>query len=629
MDKWIYVLLLSLITSVNFRFYLLKKDKGWYFGWWGIKAAVFFIVYALIFYFAMPAMVGPLGGFFKMGWFMLLTGAVFDGVMAFIQIEDGYRSKYRSLSFGRNILPQVGLSVLLLVFICSFEINSCARVDELRDLPAVKKVPAGQQIQQVDPKHIRLVPKRLARWKADKVIGKGGKNYGSMFKVGSLAIQRIAGRLYWVAPLEFRGVLKWNKQDWSPGFVMVDGEDPEKPARLVDHIGGRKLKMRYMQTAYWSKYLERHIYNQGYTDVRLMEFTFELTDKLEPRWVVSVLKPTVIWSGEKTLGVVIVNPENGDLKYYPLGKVPKWVDRVIPKTIAENYVKWWGKYVRGWWNSISWSAQKDVVKPTEVDDYPDMWLTYGRDGKGYWFTGVTSVSGSDSSLVGYIMMNSRTGETKFYQLTGNAEDAVVAAVNNVVKYRKWEGRQPILYNIYARLTWVLPVLAKSKKNPTYQGVAIVDALSTKVVFGATKMEALAKYRRYLSAMGKDSAPTSSVKMAGLKGCTILRINALPLGKLTTFHMLLDCKKDVVFTAPLTVSPELAVSQRGDKANVKFFDTSEAVVPLETFDNLGVTLRQSPVQKKFEKMKKREDGRQKNLDKQQQLRKKLKNLQDNL
>ena len=48
-------------------------------------------------------------------------------------------------------------------------------------------------------------------------------------------------------------------------------------------------------------------------------------------------------------------------------------------------------------------------------------IIYNKE-KCYYYTGITSV-GSDESLVGFTLTNTRTGETKMYKTAGATEEA--------------------------------------------------------------------------------------------------------------------------------------------------------------------------------------------------------------
>ncbi|MBI2047298.1 hypothetical protein HYT26_04025 [Candidatus Pacearchaeota archaeon] len=572
---WIFVI--GFLSSIYFRFGLIKKEQGKYmFGW-----AWRFIVFTLFTWWVLSVvqvpMTGPFGGALKLLIFWWVVNIMIT------LIEQSTTNEFDNTTWiGVSI---TGLAILVSIFhLTAYRVINIDKTKSLVEVKASKDF-----LEQTDTKHIRLVPKETAKWIGDKIIGEGGKNYGSIYKPGDYSIQRVGNELYWVAPLEFGGFFERRRANGiSPGFIMV----------------------------FWTNHLARYVYYHGYNNVCLLDYNFEVTDNLKPYWVVSMVMPTVGYGSEKVLGVLVVDPETGEIKEYRLGKdeLPAWVDRVIPERIAFSYNTWWGKYVHGWWQGNV--GQMDVHLPTSFggSQDEDLWLTYGKDGMPYWFTGHTSPKLTDKSLVGYTMMGTRTGELFYFELTGPTEDAVVSAVKTTFsEHPDWYVTQPILYRIYGELTWVVPVI---NDNGIYQKVAIVHAVTAKVVYGDNKEDALQKYRQYLATSGDQVAPVEDVEKASVSG-TVIRIHSVG----TTSYLLIDTKPKQVFAGDINLLPELALTEKGDKVNIKFIETTEPFTPLAEFDNMAIELQKSANQEKFEsiheeqtKIEKENWGKQKELEK---------------
>ncbi len=608
---WGMVFLINLLGSLNPRIDKLREDAAEYFAGWLFRFLVLFPISFVIFYWIMPAMVGPTAGFIKVLWPLWVINIL--GTLALMSEETGGvdKEKVGGTLIASLFLVLVGIFTVIVVLPYKW-----ANVNSLHVLVEVAE---AAELEEVDTLHIRQVSKEMAEWRGNQIIGKD-KNYGAQFVVGNYSIQRVNNELYWVAPLEFRSIAKWISADTSPGFIMVSAEDPTKEARLVTGF-----KMLYMMNSYFSYNIVRHVYD-SYMFCRITEFTFEVTDNLKPKWVISVLKPTVGWTGNKMQCILIVDPETGAIEEYDIDKVPEWVDRVIPEDICETYNAYWGAYPHGWVNS--WWGEEDVTIPTEFglsaeDTAPDVWLTYGNDGEPYWFTGHTSASSADMSLVGFTMMNSRTGKMKFFKMTGANENAVLTAVNNAVSnFEGWHGTQPILYNIYGEKAWVVPVVGR---NNTFQRIAITQASTSLVVLGETKEKALIKFRQLIT-KGKHIAPTASAYERKAEG-EIARINEIVEDGNTIFYIRLSNVPEKLFTGAVNISPELAIAQQGDKAVLGFLETTEEVVPLSSFDIPAITLQKSKTQEEFEKLEEKRDVKEEdNWDKQEELRKELRKLQ---
>lgn len=441
----------------------------------------------------------------------------------------------------------------------------------------------------IDTTHLRLVERTQAIWMANKALGQAEGALGSRYRVGQLEIQRVKGELVWVAPLEYQGFASWQSYGHTPGYVKVSAEDPKGEAKLVTGF-----KFKYLESAWFGEQLNRHLFNNGYATAGLTDYTLELDDESTPHFVVTVFDRSIGNSGEKVRGVVVVNPENGDLQFHALGSVPEWIDRVIPPRFAEQRLQWHGEYINGWWNSL-W-AKEGVMMPTNEGLYTDVWMTWGSDGKPYWFTGLSSPKKTDQSLVGFVMMDTRTGVTKKYTLSGMDEQGVLEVVNSAVSnFNGFYATQPILYNIWGTLTWVVPVVSS---EGIFQRVALVTAGKGQVALGKTKKEALREYRKLLSEDGNNVAPAAHKDAIEVSG-TIDRYGCATSDGNTTcyFTMQGDLGElgGTIFTVTPEVTPEAILLNRGDGITVKVNEAGEEVTAVVELKVQGLFTRISPKQ----------------------------------
>ena len=553
-------LLVMLFGLINLRFDLLRsKPKRWIKGqvW---RLAVGGPLCFLWVYLALPALVP------WVGYTVLLLPLGVNAIVTLISRAIDADKGNRAQSFGGLTLFILSVSLLI-----SFYLNVLVvpiRAQALRDVPVVTESTESVPVMNIE--HVRLVPIENALWKAQKVIG----NMGTGFEVGNLSIQMVDSKLYWIAPLEFRGFFKWLSFKESPGFIMVDAEDPDAAAEFV------ASPINYTTSAFYSKDLSRHVYN-SYSDVLLLEASFEVDDDLKPWYVMSLGKPTVGKTGAIVTGAVLINPTSGEMERYDLGSIPAWVDQVIPEYIAEKHNLWFGRYVHGFWNSIF--SQRDVHVPTKWGGSIDVFGVVGADDRFYWFTGHTSPSSKDDSLMGYTMTNGRTGEIVYYTNAMGVfnESAAVASVNAAVSnFAGWNGAQPLLYNLYGSESYVVPVLSENNK---LQAIGIVNARTGQTVVKPTKLEAIMAYKQYLGQGLGDVVPTYMGELDTLEGI-VTRIGSATIGGNTLFYFHIS-GSDRIFTATPTISAQVALTNIGDRVAVSYLDTAEAVVPLSIFDNL--------------------------------------------
>jgi hypothetical protein len=397
----------------------------------------------------------------------------------------------------------------------------------------------------------------------------------------------VNGHLYWVAPLEFQGLFKWMNRGTSPGYIMVDAEDPT--AQPVLKTG---YNMKYMTSAYFSTELTRHLYQNGYDHVRLRDINFEVTDELKPKWVITLTQPTVLNTGDVVTGVAIVDPESGEIEEYPVGSAPSWVDRVMPEETAKDYLSWYGGYVHGWWNSVT--AGQDV----NVISSDDMWLIHGQNGRAYWFCGMTSSSSSDQSLTSIVLIDSRDGTISQYRLSGWNEQAVINAVDVAVSnFKTYHASAPIPYDCSGNLAYVVPIAATSGNGEIFQEVAIVDAHTGHVSLGNTKAIALEGYKRYLNTNGYNFAITASSTRKNITG-SVSRISQIIPSSDSGYRLIWLNDSNIIYEVAVSQYPTVALTYVTDNVSMSYEDSNDTVINVDYFKNADVIPRVSAEQQNY-------------------------------
>jgi hypothetical protein len=372
----------------------------------------------------------------------------------------------------------------------------------LRDLTGATissaKAPAA------DPRHVRVVPEESAIFAGEKVVGQ----LGAYYRVGTYNVQSENGRLVWVAPLNFQGGVQWLVRHTSPGVVIVNAENPDAPAELRQRAG-----LRYIPSALLNDNLRRHVWLRYGTEL-LLEETLQLDAQGNPRYLVTLGRPTLGWSGEAVTAVVIVDPATGAMERIAradFGRLPAWVSRVYPPDLVIKYNDWFGRYVHGWWNAEI--AKRDVHLPARADVFGILLA----DGRFVWFVDHTSPNATDASMTGFTYADSRTGAMVYYTSSGGeynsfgAQQAV--AGNPIVKQGRLIPTQPVLYTLFGQNTWVIPAVADNGK---FQTLALVQAAGGHVVVGnsasaSPAQDAFASFQGYL---GDRSPGTNGATIAG-------------------------------------------------------------------------------------------------------------------
>jgi hypothetical protein len=356
-----------------------------------------------------------------------------------------------------------------------------------------------------DPRHVRVVPEESAVFAGEKVVGQ----LGAYYRVGTYNVQSENGRLVWVAPLDFQGPVQWLSRHSSPGVVIVDAENPDKAAELR-----ARAPLAYVPSALLNTNLRRHVWLRYGTEL-LLEETLQLDAQGNPRYLVTLGRPTIGWTGEKVTAVVIVDPTTGAMERIPrdqFDRLPPWVSRVYPPDLVVKYNDWFGRYVHGWWNAAI--TKRDVHLPARLDVFGILLA----DGRFVWFVDHTSPNRTDASMTGFTYTDSRTGALTYYTSSGGeynskaAEDAVGG--NPIIKQGRLLPTQPVLYVLFGQNTWVVPAVADNGK---FQTLALVQAAGGHVVVGSSAAaspaeDAFASYRAFLG--DRTAAGASTPRVSG-------------------------------------------------------------------------------------------------------------------
>lgn len=544
------------------------------------------LLFAVFFYLGPLAFVGIWAG-----WYRVLAAPVFVVSFFWILINigreavEGKEMLFHALKIAVVVI--FGLVILTTPYFHDKDLYNIPQVTEIQNLSAPNGI-----LDPIDLKHVRLVDQDLAYSLGHNVIGGSSANLGSMYKVKKeeFHIQIVKGHEFWVAPLEFQDYWKWSAKGSSPGFVMIDAEDPYAEPKLYTGYD-----MKYMPSAYWGKYLYRYLYSSGYSNVKLEDFTFEVTDELLPRWTVSKTKPTINNDGYIVESVVSVDPESGKIEEYSVGNVPEWIDRVTPERIAIDYATWRGAFVHGWWNAYGiFVTHEDVNEVTTVytegGRKQEMFFVYGSDKKPYWFSGMTSPSYGDQSLTSIVLVDAREPTRMLrLQMTGANEQAALDAVNSKFSaYPNWYGTATIPYNIYGTLTYIIPYDAHTDSGNIYQGVGFVDAMTKHAVIAETKEKAVEGYKSYLASRNVKVALTSEVDLKSLEG-EVKRIGAAMSDGQSSYRVFLE-NSDIIFSINPNLFPEVSLTNVGDLVNITYIDTADTVVGVNKFDNRIIDAR---------------------------------------
>ena len=298
-----------------------------------------------------------------------------------------------------------------------------------------------------------------------------------------------------VAALDYAGFFKYikNKKTGIPGYVLVS------PVDMSANYVELEENMKYVPSAYFSKNLTRHI--RFHHPTKMIRNTwFEIDEEGKPFYIASVYDYTIgLFGGEDIKGAIVVDPVSGDSTYYNKKDIPTWVDIVYDGNLLCEQYNYYGNLKNGFLNS-KFSATGCKVTTNDFG-------YIARDNDIWVYTGVTSVN-SDASNIGFVLMNERTQEAKFYSIPGADEASAMAAAEGEVQQYRYSASFPSLINIDGNATYLMVLKDSGGLIKMY---AAVNAEQYNIVTtAAEQQECIEKYRARMKRGGEEEVPEETV-----------------------------------------------------------------------------------------------------------------------
>lgn len=470
------------------------------------------------------------------------------------------------------IVPMV--FVVIIMFILGLGSCSMFRADSYQEILGEPEVSDfTKDVSPISPTEMRIIDVDIAKKLGDKTLGEDPA-LGSVAEVNDFTLQSINNKLYFVAPLEHSGFFRWLNNDYTTGYIKVSATNTNDIS-LVQSVNEKPIKIVYQPNGYFNQDLDRHIWLNGYMTTLTTNFEFELDDDGNPWWIVTKYEKEVLMAGENATGVLIVNPETGEINEYSIEDTPEWVDRIQPTDFIITQINDWGEYIHGWWNL----SGKDKLTASEGFN-----VVYGNDGHCYLYTGITSV-GSDEGTVGFMMVNTRNKKVFRYNRTGATEKAAMNSAKSQVQEKGYEAIFPVPYNVNGIPTYFMPLVGEDGLPKMYSMVSIRNYEIVGV--GASINSALRSYQRALTSRGNAVGIESGFERKTISG-KIKRINSDISDGQTNYYILLE-NSPTLFRGSSDLSPEVPISEKGDNLTMTFDDSNQTVTQIQTFENEDIDL----------------------------------------
>lgn len=477
---------------------------------------------------------------------LVLILAAYAAKKKFTSIREVKSSKF--LKIGGIVLMAV-----LLVFAAGSILSSpIVNAKQYRNLLTIEERDFSKDIQPVNFSQIPLLDK-------DSAMILGNRKMGSMvdmvsqFEVSDLYSQiNYQEKPVRVTPLVYASPIKWltNQSQGIPAYIMIDMTTQDTSLVKLDK------PIRYSEAEYLNRNIYRHL-RFHYPTYIFDQLSFEIDDNGTPYWVCPVRKYTIGLFGGATIGrVVLCNAQTGECQDYALKDCPEWVDRANPADLLIQQYNYYGTLVHGYINSIF--GQKGCLKSTDGYNYmameDDVWV----------YTGVTSVSG-DQSNVGFVLINQRTRETRYYKVNGAEEYSAMGSAEGQVQNLGYKATFPILLNISNEPTYFMALKDGAGLVKKYAMVNIQKYQN--VAIGDTVSACQDAYVKLLNTSGITAGNESDFKtVIG----TIQRIAQSVIDGNSHFYLVLNGHPEI-FDVPVQDYLQVVTLQEGDTVTVEYLE----------------------------------------------------------
>ena len=529
-----------------------------------LAAGLLVIVLAFLYYYVtLPALNIHESGF----WFFL--AAVVVVMLVLYAIKKRIRSMYelksnKVLKGGIFVILGIGVIYAVGTLLSSPIVNA----NKYQKLVQPEERNFTDDIKEISYDQIPLLDKESASLLGDRKMG-SMVDLVSQFEVSNLYSQiNYKGQPYRVTPLEYASAIKWltNQKEGIPAYILIDMATQN--TELVQLEEG----IRYSESEFFNRNIYRHL-RFKYPTYMFDQLSFEIDDEGTPYWICPVKKFNIGLFGGQTIGrVVLCNAQTGETEDYKIEDCPQWVDRAYPADLLTQLYNYHGMLKNGFFNSVL--GQKGCLQTTDGFNYlaleDDVWV----------YTGVTSVSGDKSNL-GFVLMNQRTMETRYYACDGAQERSAMASAEGQVQNLKYVAAFPLLLNISDQPTYFMALKDGAGLVKKYAMVNVQKYQT--VAIGDSVAECEKNYEKLLSENGIASDGSSTGEKNTVTGVIKRMAQAVVEGN-SHFYITLEPEtqkitgpdegniqdgQTLIFDASITSFPEIIGFDEGDTLTMEF------------------------------------------------------------
>lgn len=536
-----------------------------------ISLIVTLVFGAAYFYIALPPINVQSGDFWTFLGLMLVVYMVCSLIAAGSRINRSNVTELPGLLKSKCRIPLVLLALLIVVCLIGALISApIFHAKGYYDLLDVQTGDFAEDVAEISYSEIPMLDKDSSVQLGKRALGNisANSNLVSQFEISDGEYSQInyQGEPVRVAPLVYGNLIKWfnNRSQGLPGYIIVNMVTQE--ADLVQLEEG----MKYSTGEHFNRNLYRTL-RFRYPTMMFGDVNFEIDEDGIPWWVCSREVRTIgLFGGTDTKGAVLVNAVTGESQYYE--EVPTWVDRVYSADLLVNQYNYHGTLVNGWINS--WLGQKGITTTTEGYNY----IALNDDV--YLYTGVTS-AGEDQSNVGFILVNQRTKEAHYYNITGATEYSAMSSAQGAVQHLNYTATFPILLNISDQPTYFMALKDSAELVKMYAMVNVSDYQITST--GTSVEECQNNYEALLVSNGiqvTDPAVVAGEQTETVTGA-ITDIRSAVVEGNTIFYFALD--GDIYYAVSASDCQEAVIYNVGDRVTVTYYPGEGSILQAKSIE----------------------------------------------
>ncbi len=525
-----------------------------------LRALLTLAIWFLIFWFALPA-INFASSEFR---FWLIAAIVIAALLNFAPDSKStfqyFEMKIRKNSYTGPVIEApraftVLLGICIALVVVSFVITCIGapifNAGAYHDLINVTEGDFTEDVAEIGMNSIPVVDRATANRLGSRKLGEISDMI-SQFEIESDYTQiNYKGVPTRVTPLVYADPIRWlyNMRDGIPAYITVNLVTQETDLVRLDQ------GIKYSRGDYFMRNIDRYL-RFNYPTRIFDEISFEIADNGVPYWVAPTINYEImLWSGKNIDGAVLVNAVTGESRYYAFDEIPSWVDQVCISELVVQHLNYYGLYGSGFINSIF--GQRGVLATTEGYNY------LALEDDVYLYTGLTSVL-SDESNIGFVLVNLRTKETKFYTVPGAEEYSAMSSAEGQVQNLKYKATFPILLNIAGRPTYFLSLKDNAELVKMY---AFVDVEQYQIVAtGVTVAEAQKNYVEKLKSADVEADIGSSAETTAAGSVSVL--SPVVISGTTGYYFKL-AGDEAIYFASITVNDKLAFLAAGDSVEVTY------------------------------------------------------------